>query len=118
MRHLLAITATLTLIAAPLHAESFKRITTEADYVANVVGKKYCNKSGCWTAKKNGKMTGKFGKDSFRASWKWHKGFSCRAGKLGGKDIGTDCQLIEIAGDKLRITRKQGKGRKVVYQTK
>jgi hypothetical protein len=102
----------------PFQALSFERVKTEADYVKLVVGNTYCNDGGCWIAKKNGKMTGKFGKEKFRANWKWHKGFGCRSGKLGKKDIGTDCQMIEVSGDQLRITRKQGKGKKVVYTKK
>jgi hypothetical protein len=110
--------AALALTTTPLHAENFKRITTKADYISQVVGNKYCNSSGCWTAKKNGKMTGKFGKDLFRATWKWHKGFGCQVGTLGSQKLETDCRIIEVSGNKVRITRGQGKGKRVVYSTK
>lgn len=115
---LISLVAALSLSLGAAEAQNFKRITTEADYIAKVAGKKYCNEGGCWTAKKNGRMTGKFGKDRFKANWAWKKSFACRTGTLGKRDIGTDCQVIEVAGNKVRITRKQGKGKKVVYSTK
>jgi len=115
---LIALLTTLALAATPLYADGFKRITTKAEYIDQVAGKQYCNDSGCWTAKKNGKMTGKFGDLKFSATWKWHKGFGCQAGKLGKRKLETDCRVIEVSGNKLRVTREQGRGKKVVYATK
>lgn len=114
MKHIALLTA-LAMTTLPLQALGFERIKSEADYVKHIVGNKYCNKTGCWTARKNGKMTGKFGSDRFRANWAWRKGFSCRTGTLGGKDIGTDCQVVEVSGNQIRVTRQQGKGRKTIY---
>lgn len=114
----MTILAAAALLTAPVYADSFQRITTKADYLKLVVGNTYCNDGGCWAAQKNGKMTGNFGGEKFRATWKWHKGFGCQAGKLGSRKLDTDCRVIEVSGDQIRITRGQGKGKQVVYTVK
>ena len=115
MRISLATPLILALLAAGPALADYKRITTEADFIAFTTGKTFFNDGGSFKIRKNGRMTGKFGDEAFRANWTWHKGFSCRKGTLGKRDIGTDCQLMETDGKTLRVTRKQGKGRQVVY---
>ncbi len=112
---LIAYFALAVVTASPALAEGFSRITTKAEYIENVVGKNGCNDSGCAKALKNGKMKGKFGALKFRGTWEWRDQYLCRSGKLGDKDLGTDCQVIEISGNKLRITRNKGEGKSVEY---
>ncbi|RLJ59286.1 hypothetical protein BCF46_1434 [Litoreibacter meonggei] len=115
MRVFVASLIAMSVLATGASADGFKRIMTEAEYLSIVAGKNYCNETGCWKARKNGRMTGKFGKAKFKAKWKWHKGFGCRSGTLGGKKVPDDCQLFEVSGKKLRVTRNQGRGKQVVY---
>lgn len=104
--------------ASPIFAEDYQRITSKAEYVEQIVGKETCNNSGCATALKSGKMKGKFGSQKFVGAWEWRGNFLCRAGKLGNRDLGTDCQVVEISGKDVRITRNKGKGDVVVYSMK
>jgi hypothetical protein len=97
-------------------AQSFKRITTEEEYRASVVGRKMVDEKGNWfMMKSNGKMTGKAGGKKFSGVWNWQSGFFCRNGRVGTKDIGSDCQIVELSGNTLRGTRKQGKGDTYTY---
>lgn len=111
MRKMIMATTVLAMMAAPALAD-FKRITSEEQLRAELVGKKMYDDNGNWFRwNANGSMSGKL-KDGqkFSGAWNWQKGFACRVAKVGNRDLGQDCQVIERDGNKVRFTRKQGKG--------
>ncbi|WP_298261099.1 hypothetical protein [uncultured Litoreibacter sp.] len=118
MRAIITTLASFALLTSVAQADGFKRITSKEDYIEQVAGKNYCNETGCWKVRKNGKMSGKFGEAKLKGKWKWSKGFACRSASLGKKDLGSDCQIVETNGKQIRVTRDQGKGKSVVYVTK
>lgn len=90
----------------------FKRITTEAEYVQAFVGKTLIDENGHrYTISADGKFSDKL-KDGtkVRGAWQWSRKFWCRNAVVGDREIGTDCQTIEVDGNKYRFTRKKGKG--------
>lgn len=92
------------------HAD-FKRLTTEAEYRSAVAGKTVVTESSTVKIRKNGRLTGKTkGGDKITGAWAWRGQFWCRTVKVAGVDRGTDCQLVEVDGNKIRGTRNQGKG--------
>lgn len=112
MKHLLITGAALVALAATPALAGFKRIASEDQLRAELVGKKLHDENGNWFRwNANGSMSGKLKSgDKFSGAWNWQKGFVCRVAKVGNRDLGQDCQVIERDGNKVRFTRKQGKG--------
>lgn len=100
-------------LASPATAE---RILTEEDFRAKVVGKSMTSADGAtFKIHANGKLTGSVGSKKFRGVWNWQSGYFCRNGKMAGKEIGSDCQVVEVDGDTVTNIRNQGKGKKAVF---
>lgn len=107
-------TAALSLAVTSPAAAEFKRIKNEKQMLQLVAGKKLVSDAGYSFIYADGTLKGKFNGQNFSGSWLWSGRFWCRNGVLGGQEIGSDCQVWEIDGDKLRYTRKKGKGDAVV----
>ncbi|MEO9897914.1 MAG: hypothetical protein ABJD13_13055 [Paracoccaceae bacterium] len=102
--------------AVPAHAEGFKRITSEAEFLQKAAGKKLWLDGDHVTARKNGQLVGKFGGERLKGVWAWRGQFWCRTITTHTKN--TDCQVWETNGKAFRITRQKGKGRSLEYTTK
>jgi hypothetical protein len=90
----------------------FKAVKKEKQFRQTIVDRKLTSDNGNWTViNSNGTQTGKFGKNSYSGTWKWSGKYWCRNGVIGGKELGTNCQLVEIDGNETRFTRDKGKGK-------
>jgi len=110
---LAALLSSFAVFSAGPVAADFSRITSEDQLRSQLVGKKMYDEHGNWFRwNADGTMSGhlKSGK-KFVGVWKWSKKFVCRNGLVADKELGTDCQLIEIDGAAVRFTRKKGKGK-------
>lgn len=87
----------------------FERISTEEQYRAQFVGKKVFRGSEYALSRADGTLDGTFA-GGFKGTWTWVDGFWCRSITSPPKIAGDDCQVIEIAGDQVRVTRKRGQG--------
>ena len=93
-------------------ADSFKRTSKEADFVAQVVGRTLVFVHGTAIVRANGKTDGKLKQTGkYHGAWVWRGGYYCRNLVISGKETGTNCQKVEIDGNKLRMTLDKGKGR-------
>ena len=92
--------------------DSNARITTEQGFREKAVGKKLVQKHGYVIVHDDGTLTGAFGKKKITGTWNWEDTYYCRTAKLGKKDFGHDCQVVEVSGDGLIFIRKKGKGKK------
>lgn len=113
MKHiaLLALPLIFGLTATTATAE-FKAVKKEKQFRQSIVDRKLTTKKGFWTIiKSDGTQTGKFGNKTYTGTWKWSGKYWCRNGVIGGKELGTNCQLVEIDGNKTRFTRDKGKGK-------
>jgi hypothetical protein len=106
----------LSLSASDVRASDFKRVTTEEEFRTLVAGKKLYFNENYVTARKNGKVTGKFGGKTLKGAWAWRDGYFCRTLTTHSKD--TDCQLWAVNGNQHKVTRKRGKGKQFVYTTR
>ena len=98
---------------------SESRVTTEQEFREKVVGKRLTNKDGYIVCQEDGTMTGAFGKGGkhkLTGTWTWEGEYYCRTLKVGSKDYGHDCQVIEVSGDVFTSTRKKGKGTSSVWK--
>lgn len=100
-------------------APSETRITTEQEFRAKVVGRRITNKDGFVIVHEDGKLTGAFGKGGkhkLTGTWAWKGQHYCRTVKIGSRDYGRDCQVIEVSGATFASTRKKGKGKRSVWK--
>jgi hypothetical protein len=109
----------LAIGAAPATAQSFTKITSEQEFRNMVAGKRLENQTGWALSMPDGTLQGEFGGQRLQAGrWMWSQGFWCRNGILNNKEIGSDCQLVEVSGTTVRLTRNQGRGDKVEWTMK
>lgn len=89
----------------------FKPIRKEALFRSLVVDHKLTDGNGNWTTiASDGSQKGNFNDKQYVGSWIWKGRFWCRNGVIGGKELGTNCQLVEVDGNLIRFTRDKGKG--------
>ena len=90
------------------------QITTEEQYRAAVVGKRWVgiNNASNWAVNHaDGRLTGDVKDKKLTGAWTWEGAFYCRTAKWGEKDLGMDCQKVVLDGDILSVTRKKGEGK-------
>lgn len=109
-RHTIFLAIGLSVLASSALAQSFKRIKTEADFREMVVDRKAGGEWGWFMVKSDGTTTGKIFGKTFNARWVWKNKMYCRNAVLGKEQLGTDCQVVKISGDKVQFIRKYGKG--------
>lgn len=93
-------------------ADSSVRITSEQEFRDQVIGKKLVVKGGHVVVHEDGTLSGEFKKKKITGTWSWEDQYYCRTGKLGGKDFGHDCQVIEVSGDTMTFKGEKGKRKK------
>lgn len=108
--------ALVTTSAMPALADNFKPIKTAEEFNALVVGKKINWDGGTAMIYASGKTDGKLKKQGkYSGNWAFSKGFYCRNLVIKKKETGTNCQTVEIDGNRMRLTRDQGKGQATVF---
>ncbi len=103
-------------VSSPLLADNLKPITTEAEFRAQVVGKKLRFGDDYVTARANGQVVGNFGGKALKGAWAWRDQYWCRTLTTHSKN--TDCQAWETNGKTFRATRGRGKGKSFEYTLK
>ena len=93
-------------------ADSSVRITTDQEFRDQVIGMKLVNKGGHVIVHDDGTLSGEFKKKKITGTWSWEDQYYCRTGKLGGKDFGHDCQVVEVSGGTMTFKGKRGKKKK------
>lgn len=109
-----AIFLSLSVALPTMASADYKRIRKAADFNAHVVGKKITFDGGWGIVHADGKTHGQVTrpkKNKYYGAWTWSRGYYCRNLVIGGTETGTNCQLVEVDGNKLRLTRDKGKGR-------
>ena len=106
--------------ATVAEAQSWKRINSEAEFVAALEGKVYAwgkDNAGTATLDANGTTSGKLPDGrSYAGNWVWDNKRYCRNIKFSdGGETGTACASVEMAGNKVRL---RFKGRDVVMTQK
>ena len=117
----LTLAASLALgIATGPAVAGFKWIKTEKEYREKVVGRQVIDDAGnSYVIKPDGTLSGKMKNGAkVRGAWNWQGRYWCRNVAVNKKLLPTDCQKIEIDGNRYRMTREKGKGKQTMGQIK
>lgn len=103
----------LALLAnVPATAMAFERISERDQFVDTVSGKDL--RIGLYALTLNvrddGTITGRAAGWDITGTWSWDDGYFCRDIDWSGTDIGYNCQLVEVEGNRIRFTVDQGAG--------
>lgn len=110
----ISILLTALLSASGASAENWTRVTTEEVFRATVVGKELCDGGiSCITVLANGRQVHEFRRTFPDMIWEWNGAFYCRS--LPGTQVRHACSIIEVSGNKVRITTERGQGQRKVY---
>ncbi len=86
------------------------RIDTEAEFLARVADRPLRAKGMAFTLQSDGRITGTIDGRRLTGTWSWSDGCFCRTASLDEEVPDTDCERIEISGDRMRYTRRRGTG--------
>ncbi|WP_353827703.1 putative quinol monooxygenase [Agromyces sp. SYSU T0242] len=93
----------------------WERIRTREDYLARCADVAFGDADGASIATSDGRITGEFGGQELVGTWEWEGEFFARTSRLGDFDLGRDELVIEVDGDRMRLTLERGAGPTVVY---
>lgn len=86
------------------------RIMTEAEFISYVADRPLRAEGICFTIRSDGTMTGEIDGAPLAGQWIWRDALFCRRAALGGEELGSDCEVIEVAGNRMRYIREEGRG--------
>lgn len=100
------------LAALPAAANAYERITDRATFMSTVGGKdlKIALYGLTLNVRDDGSITGRAAGWDITGSWAWQDGYFCRDMDWSGYAIDYNCQLVEVAGNRIRFTVDQGAG--------
>ncbi|MEO9862833.1 MAG: hypothetical protein ABJM61_05295 [Yoonia sp.] len=94
---------------------NWRHITSEEVFGTEVVDQFFGDEGGQSVAKSDGTIEGEFGGQVLSGTWAWEDEMFCRTSMLGDMDIGSDCLVIEVTDEQMRLTMGQGEGPSVIY---
>lgn len=96
-------------IGACAATPNYQPISTQDEYMSSVVGRSVrLGGSSAVTTYPDGTMKGTADGKDVVGTWTWEDGRFCREGTVGSNDMKRDCQKLEIADNRLRVTRGDG----------
>ncbi|SLN19578.1 hypothetical protein PEL8287_00802 [Roseovarius litorisediminis] len=100
----------ILMMAAPAFAEGFAQIKNRDAFVSLVDGRKLTRLGIHLDVMPDGRIEGRaFGRD-VSGAWQWKSGYFCRDLYWGSRDLGPNCQAVEIQGKTLRFISDRGQG--------
>jgi hypothetical protein len=109
MRVIFAATAALVLGALPLRAE-FSQITDKSQFMQLIVGKQLTRPLIRLQVTPDGTIRGTGAAREVSGQWSWQSGLFCRDLYWGSRDLGYNCQTVEVRGNTVRFTADRGQG--------
>ena len=89
---------------------TWRRVETEAAFRAAFADRVLEGDGIVFTIHGDGRMTGQVDGATLSGRWVWREGMFCRTATLDGTDLGTDCEVIEADGGRMRYIRDGGRG--------
>ena len=91
-------------------ANAFTKIDRAEEFVAAVNGKQLTRTGIRLTVTPNGEIRGRAFGRPVTGDWTWENGFFCRDLAWGKRELGYNCQMVQLDGTALRFTSDRGQG--------
>ncbi len=91
-------------------SKAWKRVTTREEFCRLFADRELSQGDLSFTIHSDGKLTGYVDGLALSGTWAWEEGYFCRRAYLAEEDLGTDCELIESDGHRMRYFPDKGKG--------
>lgn len=106
----LAAAALTTLLPLAATAEGFSKVTNKSEFVSLISGKTLKRIGIRLEVAATGAIIGRgLGRD-VQGAWRWDNGYFCRDLFWGKRDLGFNCQQVEVSGSVIRFTSDKGAG--------
>lgn len=114
----LVISTAFALMSNLAAADSFKPVSTQADF-KKLIGNKTLTLGNAYvTIRKNGKLSGKAQGGDFKGRWIFQGGFFCRNLDNSNSFPTENCQTVAVSGKKARFVANRGKGTERIWDIK
>ena len=106
-----AILAAVTaLVAAPVSADGFAKISKRSDFVSLIEGRDLKRFGIKLNVTPGGQISGKAFGTEVVGAWRWQQGYFCRDLYWGSRDLGPNCQVVKVQDGTVRFIADQGRG--------
>lgn len=100
-----------SIIAVPAGAESFQPVTDKDRFLQTISGQELTRMGISLVVKPSGQIEGAAFGQKVKGAWTWSDGYFCRDLFWGDKDLGYNCQEVQVNGSTLKFTSDRGTGR-------
>mgnify|MGYP001793560826 FL=1 len=90
-------------------------IATEAQFRDAIVGRTLTFEGKSFVINADGTISGPWDGQGITGSWTWQDGAFCRDAKIGSRVLDPGCQIFEVDGSSVKVTRERGAGASFVY---
>ena len=115
MRRIGSLAVVASLLAVPAAAD-FAKVTDEAAFKRLVAGKTLAHPFFKLQVSPEGAISGQGIRREVRGEWRWQDGYFCRDLFWGDKELGYNCQQVDVNGARLRFTADRGAGDSAVFR--
>ena len=91
-------------------SDSLTAVSTEETFVSLLEGRELSRLGIRLTVTPDGQIVGSAFGTEVTGQWSWDAGYFCRDLFYGERDLGYNCQLVQIDGNRMRFTSDQGAG--------
>lgn len=93
-----------------------QRITTEEEFRRIAEDKEQHAGWGYVITRKDGSIRGFYKGKFVSGEWSWEGEYYCRNVMIDTRDLGHDCQVVTVSGNKLTYIRKKGAGQTSTFE--
>lgn len=109
-RTLFAAAALALLAASSALAEGFHTVQSRSGFVELVHGKSLTRSGVNLAVTPGGEIRGEAFGRQVTGAWRWDGGYFCRDLTFGKRNLGANCQLVQVRGNTMRFISDRGAG--------
>lgn len=94
--------------ANDLAGDVWSRVESFVEFSRLFVDRELARDQLRFTIHADGRICGRVGGEGLSGTWSWSNRYFCRAATLGHEDLGTDCEIIETDGFRMRYRSVSG----------